>query len=352
MGGCRCSFRDCPNTTRTENIHFFHYPVKQKDRCRQWIENAKKPQFCDLEEDQLRNKVICDQHFEEKWFPNPQKKRLLQGAIPTLPGKYLENISPEKITSLGNHMETTPFVSHDVDIQVLPANDEGTVFILDTEAMFTKSQKIESYIYQNGAVVPSSLVSSTSTSFNSSPKSPRSKIIRDQKVEQAKHIFGFEKSTNSHEVLVKNEYSDYSDIISESDMPSIQEENFEIVPKRVATEEVVLREKDIQNSNLNKTYLQKIKQHGKDIASIKKLLKEKLTETKPNTNGILSVLREQLPPSLFTVVALNLNEECELTEDDVDFFTIIHRMSPDVYQLLIEKFKWNLPCVDVVENIE
>lgn len=365
MGGCRCSFRDCPNTTKTENIHFFHYPVKHKERCRMWIDYARKPHFCDLEEEQLRNKVICDQHFEDKWFPNPQKKRLLQGAVPTLLGKYNVNEATRQ------EPEISLFIPNDQDIQVLPANEDGTVFVLDTDTMFTKSQKIESYIYQNGTLVPSFLAPSSVVSSPVTPvqnlnaySSPKSKEIQLHK-EIMKEIEPVPKQNvvKSHmvkqEIDVKNEFIEIVDgsNVSQIRVPEQEdEEEFENLPKRLATEEkvvgnIIKQHKD--GSVLDNTYLRKIKQHSRDIASIKRLLKEKvLTESKPNITTVLNILRDLIPPSLFTILALNLNQECELTEDDVDFFTIIHRTSPEVYQLLAEKFNWNLPSVDVVESIE
>lgn len=362
MGGCRCSFRECPNTTKTENLHFFHYPVKQKERCRIWIENARKPQFCNLEEEQLRNKVICDQHFEDKWFPNHQRKRLLQGAVPTLAGKCEDSSATAK-NQIGI-AEIPSFISHDQDIQVLPANDDGTVFILDTDAMFTKSQKIESYIYQNGSMIPSTLMSSALTPVLGSvqkPSSSKLKESKDLKVDPGlskQDVFKTNVQTEPSEVTVKKEITDYSEKGHDSEIFTTEkeEDNYEVLPKRKATEDKVLRnsiKEPKDDTSLDKTYLRKINEHSRDIASIKKLLKEKaLSETKPNTSTILSVLKEQLPPSLLTIVTMNLNQELELTDDDVDFFTMIHRVSPEVYQLLVERFKWNLPCVDIVDSIE
>lgn len=139
MGGCRCTYKNCQNTTKTtENIHFFHYPVKHKERCKIWIENAEKPHFCDLEEEQLRNKVICEMHFEDRYFPNEQKKRLLQAAIPTLDGGC-EN-------------------SKKSDLKVLPLNEDGTEFVLDSDSMFNRiaavPHKVETFIYKDGAILP------------------------------------------------------------------------------------------------------------------------------------------------------------------------------------------------------
>lgn len=360
MGGCRCSFRDCPNTTKTENIHFFHYPVKHKERCRVWIDNALKPQFCDLEEEQLRNKVICDQHFEEKWFPNPQRKRLLQGAIPTLLGNNVTEASNGTITK---EKEPPLFPQHHQDIQVLPANDDGTVFVLDTDTMFTKSSKIESYVYENGSLLPSSVLAPLSAPFHRSTWQNLKRSVVGESFNHQLIESNVVEKVEPPDVTVKTEIPDYIERTSDSQVNSTEQSdaNYEPLPKRSATDEKVVHYpvKQFRNAPdrdqpvLGKTYMRKIKQHSRDIASIKKLLKEKtIVESKPSITSVLEVLREELPPSLYTVVTLSLNQECQLTEDDVDFFTIIHRLSPTVYELLTEKFKWNLPSVDIVDSVE
>ncbi|CAH0550378.1 unnamed protein product [Brassicogethes aeneus] len=86
-GGRRCSYKNCINRSNNiDDLHFFHYPVQNKEVCKKWIEMAEKPHFNDLTESQLRNKVICDKHFEDKYFTNPLRKRLLKGAVPKLDG--------------------------------------------------------------------------------------------------------------------------------------------------------------------------------------------------------------------------------------------------------------------------
>lgn len=69
MGGCRCSYRNC--TVRSDGkTHLFHYPVFDKLRCHQWILNARNYDSLNLTVSQLRNKVICQHHFQDVMFMN------------------------------------------------------------------------------------------------------------------------------------------------------------------------------------------------------------------------------------------------------------------------------------------
>nr|XP_023023768.1 uncharacterized protein LOC111511926 [Leptinotarsa decemlineata]XP_023023769.1 uncharacterized protein LOC111511926 [Leptinotarsa decemlineata] len=363
MGGCRCSYRNCQNTTKTtDNIHFFHYPVKHKERCKIWIENAQKPQFCDLEEDQLRNKVICEIHFEDKWFPNSQKKRLLQSAIPTLGCDDEPEEAPMFISS---HLQ---------DIQVLPASSDGTLFVLDTDNMFSRSQKVESYIYKNGMIVPSSSVPkpeikqeqlvakpSTSRASSSLRENYNMKLRGDIPMEGSprcslpikKELPDFNESSNRvhrngiQRIQVEEEY-DTQNQEQLTGMSELQKKT----GHRPSMRNLVMKNV-VEKPTLGRNYLRKIKQHSRDIATIKKMLRQKtLSESKVDNSTILNSLKDQLPPSFFTILTLNLNSKCDLSEEDVDFFATIHKTSPEVYQLLMDKYKWNLPCVDIVETVE
>lgn len=385
MGGCRCSYKNCTNTTKTtENVHFFHYPVKHKERCKVWIENANKPQFCDLEEDQLRNKVICEVHFEDKWFPNSQKKRLLQGAIPTLDGDC-------KVEPHSEPLETPLYLaSHLQDVQVLPANADGTIFVLDTDTIFNRSQKVESYIYKNGDIVPtnSKPVKPAVSAFKPSTSTENNSVFSTYKNDKYETLPNSSKTydertldegdTHEYKVMVKKEVPEYQEnilnksiihqigsqntghepesmqyepqrqelVYEESDMDSHQKKS---VSRSVNTKHII--PKSVIEKSVSRNYLRKIKQHSRDIASIKRMLKQKaFIDSKPDINILLNSMKEQLPPTFFTILNLNLNNKYDLTDDDIDFFTTIHKTSPQLYQMLIEKYKWNLPCVDIVEE--
>ncbi|XP_044257246.1 uncharacterized protein LOC123006661 [Tribolium madens] len=340
MGGCRCSYRNCTNTTKTrDNLHFFHYPVKQKERCRQWIENAQKPQFYDLDEVQLRNKVICETHFKDCYFPNIQKKRLLQGAVPTLDG----DCEPKR---------TTPESALKIqDVQVLPANADGTIFVLETNMQNNfQSEKVQSYIYtNNGLMVPITKLTDTvddniqnifpdsDTEEVEEPPQPQVKLkpeaeifTETQTVEEKEfETFVFENSQGGPDVEM---------VIPE------QTKVVKKVAKTTMTD-------DIFSKTVGSKYVQKINQHSRDIAILKRLLKAKRPSKRPSNSVILNCLKSQLAPSLFSVVNVNLSEQCEFTPEDLEFFSTIHSTSPQVYEILGQKYKWKLPNPEILNNI-
>lgn len=85
MGGCRCSFRTCERRTLTHpDTHYFHYPYKNRERCEKWTQNAGRPEFMELPDTQLRNKVVCSAHFRRNQFMNDLCNSLTKFAVPTI----------------------------------------------------------------------------------------------------------------------------------------------------------------------------------------------------------------------------------------------------------------------------
>lgn len=85
MGGCRCSFRSCPNNSaNSPKMHFFHFPTKFPERVQQWAQYSDNMHFVSLPESQLRNKVVCQNHFRDNCFMNYLHDKLTKRAVPTL----------------------------------------------------------------------------------------------------------------------------------------------------------------------------------------------------------------------------------------------------------------------------
>lgn len=85
MGGCRCTFRNCENSTQNSpSMHFFHFPFRDLPRCEKWAEYSNNLAFLQLPISQLRNKVVCETHFKDPCFMNIKRERLTKFAIPTL----------------------------------------------------------------------------------------------------------------------------------------------------------------------------------------------------------------------------------------------------------------------------
>lgn len=329
MGGCRCSYKNCTNTTKSADINFFQYPVKHRSRCVNWIENSEKPAFYDLEEDQLRNKVICEMHFEDKWFLNSQRKRLLHGAIPTLDGN--SNHVREGSPSSRDTPVYLPSNQYN-DVKVVPTNNDGTVFVLDTENMFTISPKIESYIIKNGVLVP--------TNSNSTVKNTTGRFIRQStsnrftkpSTSTAGYVMGAETEIANintppgpSKTLLKEKSHHTNYLNSETAEPETENGDFfsheeEPAERKVDSEEVKHKSKQTNSNNhghsksvVTKSYLRQIKKHSRDIATIKRMLKQKRIsqQAKPSIKSILAELQQHVPTSLFTIVSLILGKSLQ-----------------------------------------
>ncbi|CRL06700.1 CLUMA_CG019457, isoform A [Clunio marinus] len=102
MGGCKCTFYDCGITTTSakklfpsRETHFFHYPIRDHDRCINWAIYSNNMDFLELPIDKLKNKVICDHHFNENHFMNYKREKLNKtNSIPTI---YIDPTTNEEI---------------------------------------------------------------------------------------------------------------------------------------------------------------------------------------------------------------------------------------------------------------
>lgn len=94
MGGTRCSFQFCPNTSASKpGIHFFHFPVKYKERCELWIKNSgKETEFLEMPLGKLRNRAVCQEHFTKDSFMNSKQTSLTKLAVPTVWKSAARNI--------------------------------------------------------------------------------------------------------------------------------------------------------------------------------------------------------------------------------------------------------------------
>lgn len=145
MGGCRCVYRNCQSSTNlTPGLHYFHFPIRDPERCDQWIKNARKQSLRVMPREKLRNKVICSLHFEDRYFTNEKHDRLIHNAIPTLgcEDAQEEELSPD-----------SAIVPKDELIMLIPTNNDNTKFILPDEGFSGMS-----YTIYDDAVIPSSTV--------------------------------------------------------------------------------------------------------------------------------------------------------------------------------------------------
>lgn len=347
MGGCRCSYKNCKSATKTtENIHFFHYPVKHTERCRKWIENAAKPSFFNLAEDQLRNKVVCELHFENRCFTNIQRKRLLHDAVPTL--------------DVGCEDEKPPaeqYKSRQYDnVQVLPTNEDRTIFTVDTDSMqnLPESEEIESYIYRNGTLVP--LLKSEGPDDNQEvlytidDSDMNVGINTTQANGNEVYFTGVsseeQESTGNFHIV----YNDFTPTNKQESIKTAKAANGGSGSGKTHQYKTNILEFNRHELKQTKTkkFLQQMKQHSREIASIKRLIRHSLAQkSNKRTSKIsaLNFLRNQLPPTLFSIVnyAIDSESATTLSGDEVDFFKSLYTTSPAVFEILKDKYCWKLP---------
>lgn len=144
MGGCRCSFRTCENSSATRpGGHFFHFPVRDEERCSKWADFANKKHFMKLPTNVLRNKVVCSDHFTIDCFMNIKKERLTKLAIPTLlplpTGDILDFASSSDVD--GNNSSDENNIT--ANITVSSTKNDGRNEFLETEVFYLEHDKAD-----------------------------------------------------------------------------------------------------------------------------------------------------------------------------------------------------------------
>lgn len=373
------------------DLHFFHYPVKHRERCNQWIKNAKRPEFFDLPDDQLRNKVICDLHFEPRYFTNELRKRLVHNAVPTV------NVGCEEEVLHENNLEYK-------DVQILPANEEGTIFTVDTDSLQQKDNTpISTYSFRNGALVPvysfeeqteTEQVLYTIDEDDLKPVSYRDSNTNDylfvdsnrsEELQESYEIVFNGNSENSQASLERKpqtvgQYPRRN--YSSNQQQNVSQERMEVVylheehgqppvviksetdtlvieppkPKASKSKAQHASRKPFQNHKpaqvstpFKRKFMNQMRVHSREIASIKRTLNASLRQTsKFNINK----LRGRIAPSLLGALSLNLhNRKSNFTKEEIEFLTKVYKISPEMYNVLIDKLHWNLPEASVVQQL-
>ncbi|XP_041979395.1 uncharacterized protein LOC121733250 [Aricia agestis] len=140
MGGCRCTYRNC--TVKSDGqVHLFHYPVFDKLRCHQWLMNAHRLDFLDLRVSQLKNRVVCQHHFEDHNFMNYKKDKLKFDAVPTKDGPYCDK-SEWSSQPVDVH-KLCPIVPEDIENTYCTTYDKKTNYSLKYSDFLTNSDPSE-----------------------------------------------------------------------------------------------------------------------------------------------------------------------------------------------------------------
>lgn len=363
MVGCRCSYRNCRSTTRfNPDLHFFHYPVKHKERCKEWIQRSRRPEFQILPIDQFKNKVVCSIHFEEKCFTNQDRNKLVHNAIPTLDGYD----DADELMAVKN-------------VQVLPANADGTIFTLDTESMVACSdeQPVCTYSFQNGNLVPVYSVSQDNESsqvlyslgengFQNFDGNHEYLLIQTFDDTSGKTDLNVSKAPETEvevqsSLILENpiifqdssmlpEYEELH-LIYEGDINEIVEEQAPANEGATSEDNQKVPDEVVQNCNIqvSKKVCKQIKRHSRELATIKKSLKKKKCKPK----YVLTTLKTLLPNSMWTLVCLQMNKlKTRITPATLDFLNELYSTSPECYSLLRTEMNWPLPDPGQIDELK
>ncbi|KAF2904391.1 hypothetical protein ILUMI_01781 [Ignelater luminosus] len=364
MGGCRCSYKNCIRATKNseKDFHFFHYPVKDPERCLKWITNAKKPNFQNLPEDQLRNKVVCQLHFENQYFTNANRKRLVHDAVPTL--------------DAGS--EDTVLKNEEINVQVLQSDSEGNVFTVDTDTLMqTEVGDVTSYVIRNGNLVPADLPDTELTKSMIYKVCVPDGIVRINDIDlDSEAGFATNNLNHNHSEQHRNLHSlkqDHWSELANSRLryprcvtPAYESPNSLKLETQVVSENTPLTETqpfeevnileqkpgNIEVINLSKT----IEQHSKEIASLKRILNANMKRTRYRkrltTIQIINHLRGLIPATLHGAISLHLlKKDSNFTKDEKSFLISLYTASPAAYEILLKDCKWKLPNSDVVKEL-
>uniref|UniRef100_A0A336MTJ7 CSON004500 protein n=1 Tax=Culicoides sonorensis TaxID=179676 RepID=A0A336MTJ7_CULSO len=162
MGGCRCTFRGCQNSTASSpGKHFFHYPTKDPERTKKWITFSNNFSFLDLDDSKLRNRNVCEDHFRVHMFMNIKKERLIRVAYPTLlkilkTGKVYDLEKMKEDNKLDATMTVKSEFDDEFDQYLVEDHENPTIVNLTSEETSSDSTKRESFSLneQNIADIP------------------------------------------------------------------------------------------------------------------------------------------------------------------------------------------------------
>lgn len=79
-----CCYSKCYNTQKNnKDLTFFKFPVKDAQQTEEWKKRCGNVNIVMMDNEDLKNKVICERHFSPMVvITNPKRKILRRGAFP------------------------------------------------------------------------------------------------------------------------------------------------------------------------------------------------------------------------------------------------------------------------------
>uniref|UniRef100_A0A182NCS5 THAP-type domain-containing protein n=1 Tax=Anopheles dirus TaxID=7168 RepID=A0A182NCS5_9DIPT len=397
MGGCRCTFQHCENgTALRKDLHYFRYPVRDPARLKVWIRNANRKEYCDLPDDKLSNKVVCQQHFERVMFMNELRERLTKIAIPRLMPRqddsllnvetgelYVEADSTEE-NVIAAPKQSSPVqnkITKKIERNVVKTSPEEPVLkkikILNSQSPIVNRDDVPCEVIRIKPPASSRLPMSRRKVAHGNAKTPQQQQQQQLKVMPIKGIdFNSLDNRNSTDTLLDPDVIAIDEVfLQEVDQTA---EDPEPMAPSVGNQQSVQMNScsgivsltpapPVTVPVIDPAVLEKLEQNGREIVRLQKLVKQLADRPQPESAVVSSAvppkivmekgpqltkaqlfnsIKRYLNPTMITLLRMELfagASERQWKSDEKSLAVEIFNMGEQVYDCFQDEFRFRLP---------
>lgn len=411
MGGCRCTFQKCDNSTSNNpGMHFFHYPYKQVERVQKWINNSSNLDYIDMPSNKLRNKVVCEDHFKSSCFMNYKKESLVKTAVPTLvkldSGEIIDlesstieiEILEEDKSDYSDFSPTKPIILNNrkreigqKNIDLMPDIRNKDLFLLEVKSdenqeikkrkmeilenvqvnapvkkvinnvnKFTNPTVLNKFIKKEESPAPiTKLLNSgiTLTKLKTVNKKPTAKKLIPQRIEASKEIIAPEpvpepKVDSSEPESEEDPLESTTQIIVEKEIPTPPQASQETIDKELYVQTMSDQAKQIEEL---KILMKEMIVKNSEPQTIIKPIKEtspKVSKSNLNKVQLFNGIKRYLNPSMVSLLRMEMfgGNEREWKSDEKEFSVELLNLGPSVYEYMQDEWRFRLPPKKDVEK--
>lgn len=411
MGGCRCTFQKCDNSTSNNpGMHFFHYPYKQIERVQKWINNSSNLDYIDMPSNKLRNKVVCEDHFKSSCFMNYKKESLVKTAVPTLvkldSGEIIDlesstieiEILEEDKSDYSDFSPTKPIILNNrkreigqKNIDLMPDIRNKDLFLLEVKSdenqeikkrkmeilenvqvnapvkkvvnnvnKFTNPTVLNKFIKKEESPAPiTKLLNSgiTLTKLKTVNKKPNAKKLIPQRIEASKEIIAPEpvpepKVDSSEPESEEDPLESTTQIIVEKEIPTPPQASQETIDKELYVQTMSDQAKQIEEL---KILMKEMIVKNSEPQTIIKPIKEtspKVSKSNLNKVQLFNGIKRYLNPSMVSLLRMEMfgGNEREWKSDEKEFSVELLNLGPSVYEYMQDEWRFRLPPKKDVEK--
>ncbi|XP_070507678.1 uncharacterized protein [Chironomus tepperi] len=389
MGGCRCSFYKCTNNTtlakETNSIHshFFHFPIRDMQRCRTWAVYSNNMVFLSLPIDKLKNKVICDLHFPESSFMNYTRSKLNKTtAIPTIfineHREEVDLLSDPTDWVIENKNAITPSNFKDTNTAKIDIDDSQIdVEMPQPKKIKTEVPKVGEVKILNKLISPQNNKVLTIKQKINKPESPSIVKVTPKMLPTAVKIQKTPvKIETSHAFQIKRSAEKPKVFKEITPTTSAQTSFNDSDPSQEAYEFVTVLSGDEQTSFVNETTSSQLQvasdeikslltQTSQDVLDIKSMLSTSITkiqtpakndssnisQSQLNKVQLFNGIKRYLSPSLIALLRMELFScpNREYKKDEKIICAELLKLGDETYDFLNDEWRLRLPSKDEVK---